>query len=138
LINSHRRRLGIFRGPPPFFIYITTKALFTLIIGTNLILNSFTGESNAITHASAEPLDTRIYHVRTETFVQNLKRLATPAKTNETNQELLLRFLKENKIELQKSEAVQLVEKKGIVVARLTSPDQSKLEDLVWKIINTP
>src|SRR5206468_3719911 len=111
------------------------KTLLTLIIGFTLIFNSYGGAGNETTSAPGEPLVNVSYHVSTETFVRNLKQLAPP-KSGESNQDLLLRFLKENKVEIQKPAAVLLLEKKGRVLAHMTQADQHKIELLVMKVMN--
>lgn len=109
------------------------KALFTFIIGFGLVLTSFGGSTNET--ASAGQLITRTYKVGTETFVSHLKHLA-PARPAESNQELLLRFFKQEHIVMQQPATVLLDEKKGKLLVRTTQSDQDKIAVLIQKIVS--
>lgn len=109
------------------------KALFTFIIGFGLVLMSLGGSTNET--ASAGQLITRTYKVSTETFVSHLKHLA-PARPAESNQELLLRFFKQEHIVMQQPATVLLDEKKGKLLVRTTQSDQDKIAVLIQKIVS--
>src|SRR5258705_4257254 len=108
------------------------KTLLTLVIGFALVLTSF-GDPPKDT-SSAERLLTRVYKINANTFVRGLKQLAPP-KTGEANQDLLLRFLKENHVEIQKA---YLDEQNDRLAVRTTQVDLDKIDALVQKIMNPP
>jgi len=112
------------------------KALLTLLIGFSLVFISIGGQTNETTTASGEQLWTRAYKVSADAFVRNLKKLATP-KPGESAQDLFVRFLKEQHIDVQKPAAVFLDEKKGTLVVTTTQADQRRIETLIGKIVDT-
>ncbi len=107
------------------------KPLLTLIIGFALALTSFGNPAKDT--PTAEQLLTRSYEIVADVFVRNLKQL-TPPKSGEPNQELLLRFLKENHVEIQKPTVVILDPKRDRLHVRATQGDQDKIQTLVEKI----
>jgi hypothetical protein len=79
-------------------------------------------------------LPARTYKITTE-FEGNLKRPAG-TKEGESNQEMLLRFLKESHIEIKPPEAVFLNEEKNLLFVRATLANQDKIERVVAAIQN--
>jgi len=111
------------------------KSLLVLLLGLSLVLPSFCGSTNETTTASGAHLLTRSYKISPDAFVQNLKKLAPP-KSGESNQQLLVRFFKENHIEILKPAAVFLDEKKERLLVRTTQTDMDQIESLIQKIMN--
>ena len=112
------------------------KALLILLLGFGLVLPGLSGTTNEATTASAEPLVARTYKIRADAFVRNLKKLETP-KSGESDQDLLVRFFREQRIEIQKPAAVFLDGKQGTLLVRTTQASQDQIENLIDKIVNT-
>lgn len=85
--------------------------------------------------ASAGDLITRRYNVNTQTFVSHLKHLA-PTRPSESDRDLLLRFFKQEHVEMEKPAAVLLDEKTGKLIIRAKRSDQDKVEALVARIVS--
>jgi hypothetical protein len=81
------------------------------------------------------PLVTRVYNIDTETFIRNLKQTA-PRKTGESNQDLLLRFFKDNRVEIHKPSVLFLDEKEQRLIVRTTEAQKDKINDLIHRIMN--
>ena len=109
------------------------KPLFTFILGFGLVLTGLAGTTNEM--APAGDLITRRYNVNTQTFVSHLKHLA-PARPSESDQDLLLRFFKQEHVEMEKPAAVLLDEKTGKLIIRAKRSDQDKVEALVARIVS--
>ena len=112
------------------------KALLTIIVGFGLVLTSLGDPAEETT--PAPQLYTRTYNLNPETFVRNLKQLAPP-KSEESNQALLARFLKENNVEMgkQRHTSVFWDENKGKLRVRATKVEMDKIEILIHQIVNT-
>jgi len=109
------------------------KILLAFILGLGLVLTSVGAPTNETTTASGELLLTRSYKIDTETFVKSLKQLAPP-KSGESNQDLLVRFFKENRVETQRPTSVYLDEKRNRLFVRATKIEQDKIQTLFEKI----
>ncbi len=109
------------------------KTLLILIIGFGLILTSFADSTTAPAPAL---MFSRHYTISTETFVSHLKQLAPP-KAGESDQELLLRYIEQQHIDLPVPSSIFLDEKGGRLFVRTTKPSQDKIEKLVVKIVNS-
>ena len=79
-----------------------------------------------------EQLLTRRYKIDNETFVQNLKHLAG-IKEGESNMQMLLRFFKQNGIEIERPATIFWDHVGGLFV-RSTEANQNKIEKLVMTI----
>ena len=109
------------------------KILLAIILGLGLVLASVGAPTNETTTASGERLLTRSYKIDTEAFVKSLKRLAPP-KTGESNQDLVVRFFNENRVETQRPTSIFLDEKGSRLLVRATKTEQEKIQTLFKKI----
>lgn len=109
--------------------------LFSPIIFTAglLCLIVTSGQADDTASPKSEPLLTRTYAIKHEVFVKNLKYVLSP-KEGESNQDTLLRFLKNNGIEIKTPAAVLLNEQSNRVLVRATDSSQSKIETLLLKL----
>ena len=107
--------------------------------GKESVPTAFQGSADGVTRLfvfnnPGEPLQTRMYMIKPESFVRNLKQLAPP-KSGESNQDLLVRYFKENGIDTQKPRKVVLGEKNDWVFVRAVKREQDeKIEELISKI----
>jgi hypothetical protein len=104
------------------------KALLTLFLG--LLLPSLAGSTNETASASSERLLSRFYRIDPDTFVGNLKKSVSP-ESGESNQDLLVRLLKENHIQLKKPAAIVLDEKRSVLTVTTTRADHDRIERLL-------
>ena len=79
----------------------------------------------------AVPLIERSY--KAEGFIDKVRQLMTP-KSGESDFQLLVRFFKQNKIEIQQPEAMFLEGKFHMLFIRATQADQDKIEALITKV----
>jgi len=114
------------------------KTLLTFLFGFALVFPSIGGATNETATASSEHLVARFYRIEADTFVRRLKE-STPPNSTESNQHLLVRFLKENHVELKKPAFVFLDEKRSILQISTTEADQDRIERLLVqkKLLNT-
>lgn len=112
------------------------KALLILLLGFGLVLPGLSSPTNETTTASGEQLVSRVYKMKSDAFVGNLKKLEIP-KSGESDQDLLVRFFKDKGIEIQKPAAVFLDEKQGTLFVHTRQADQDQIENLIDKIVNT-
>jgi hypothetical protein len=77
------------------------------------------------------PLITRTYQI--EAFMNNVKHLMPP-KNGESDFQLLLRFFKQNEIEIKKPELVFMNHKQHELYVRATQTDQDKIGALIAKV----
>ena len=82
-----------------------------------------------------EHLFTRSYKIATATFVGNLKNLAAP-KAGESNQQLLIRYFKENNVVIEPPAALLLDEQGNRLLVRASETDKDKIQALFDKIQN--
>jgi hypothetical protein len=107
---------------------------FVFVLG--IAFMSFADSTNVTAQSSAEHLISRYYKIDdAPSFFNNLKELESP-KQAESNQDLVIRFFKDNNIKLEKPAAVFWNEGKNRLYVRVTESDQNKVEALVEKIIN--
>jgi hypothetical protein len=111
------------------------KSFFPVVIGFSLALASLGSATNEVVGMSGEALLTRSYTINSGSFVKNLGQLM-PAKSGESHQELLLRFVKANKVEIQKPTVVLLDEPDNRLLVRATEINMEKIEQLVVKVVN--
>jgi len=110
------------------------KTFLTTAVIVGLALTGFYGTANETNSAvQPEQLFSRHYEITTETFVSNLKRLAG-TKENESDLQMLLRFFKQNGIEIKNPEAVFWKEENNELFVRATEVHQDKIERLVVAI----
>ena len=95
-----------------------------------LALSGIAGPTNENTKASVQNLHTRQFKVSTDTLMRNVRKLLPP-KAGESNHDLLVRFFKEKKVDIQKPATLSLDEKKGVLLVRTSLGDLDKIEDLV-------
>jgi hypothetical protein len=113
----------------PFLITATIFGLvFAGVCGT-------TNEANRSVQTQPGKLFSRAYTITTETFASNLKKLAG-AKAGESNSQRLLRFFKENDVEIKPPESIYLSEEKNKLFVRSTEVHQNQIERLVAAIQN--
>jgi hypothetical protein len=106
------------------------KALLTFIIGFGIAVISLGGDTNGPYELS--PLPTKIYHISGEKFMPRLKQFVTP-ETKESDQDLLLRYFKDQHIEMQKPAFLDLILKADCLVVHSTAADQEKISHLLSK-----
>ena len=95
-----------------------------------LVFTSFGGNTNEVYELS--PLPAKIYHINGAKFMIHLKQLVTP-KHGESNQALLLRYFKEQHIEIRKPATLDLMLEGDLLVVRTTAHDQVEIERLLLK-----
>ena len=110
------------------------KILLTLILGMGLALTSIGSPTNETATASGDRLLTRSYKLDSETFVKSLKQSAPP-KSGESNQDLLVRFFKENRVETQRPTSIFLDEKANRLFVRATKVQQDRIQTLLEKVL---
>jgi hypothetical protein len=118
-------------------INLQMKTLFAIALIVGMAFTGFCGttnETNGVSSAQTEKLAARTYKITTE-FEGNLKHLAG-TKKGESNQEMLLRFCKQNGVEIKSPESVFLNEKNGMLFAKATKSHQHKIEQIVVAIQN--
>jgi hypothetical protein len=109
------------------------KILLLLSISFTLALACVAGSTNA-TVQTTEPLLTRSFDkFDIGTFVHNLRQLAPP-KQGESNQALLLRYFKENNVEVEKPGAVFLDEKGKRLLVRAAKAQLDRIQALFERI----
>jgi hypothetical protein len=111
-----------------------TLLAITLIVG--LPFAGFCGTTNETNNASqtqSEQLLSRHYKITAETFVSNLKNLAG-TKEGESNIQILLRFFKQNRIEIKNPESIFWNERINQLFVRATEVHQHKIEQIVEAI----
>lgn len=109
------------------------KKLLTIIIGLGLICVGFSETTNAPSSSTSQSthLSTRIY--KAETFFTNLKK-QMPPQQGETDQQLVLRYFKLNQIEIEKTGAVYVNDRKRELYVRTSPATQDKVETLIAKV----
>jgi hypothetical protein len=110
-----------------------------LIVG--LAFTGFCGTTNETNNAAQtqpEQLFSRHYEITTETFVNNLKHLAgiKEGQSSESDMQMLLRFFKQNGVEIKTPESIFLSEEKNKLFVRAIEVHQDKIERLVAAIQN--
>jgi hypothetical protein len=108
------------------------KTLITFIIGTGLIVSSFA--DSAATSAKPPPMYTHVYKLDYGTFVSHLRQLVPP-RVGESNEELLLRFAKEQHIKLPKPSSIVLNEKQGWLKVTMPRAVRAKVDKLVQHVV---
>ena len=113
-----------------------THLAIALIIG--LALTGFCGttnETNSASQIQSEQLLSRHYKITAETFVSNLKNLAG-TKEGKSDMQMLLRFFKQNGIEIKNPESIFWNEEINELFVRATEIRQHKIERLVMAVQN--
>ncbi len=100
-----------------------------------LAFTTFCSSMNVFSEVPAQQMATRSYKINMERFVRNLKR-ATPPKADESNQDLLRRFFKQNQIDVEAPAGVWLNEDKGLLLLRVKASDMKNVEAILSEIIN--
>jgi hypothetical protein len=111
------------------------KTLLTIIIGLGLASVGFSETTNAVdcSHGTVDHLSTRIYD--TTAFFTHLKQQLSPEK-GESDQQLVLRYFKQNQIEIAKPEAVFVNDGKHQLYVHTSPADQDKIATLIEKVQN--
>jgi hypothetical protein len=109
-------------------------AIFLIIVLFIIALAFFRGckKTNA-TQLQQEQLFSRHYKITAETFISNLKNLAG-TKEGESNMQMLLRFFKQNGIEIKNPESIFWNEGINQLFVRATEVHQHKVEQIVMAI----
>jgi len=118
----------------------TMKALSALTFAFSLALTNLAGSTNETTNASSDPLQVCEYKIKSDAFVRSLKELAgeNPNNLGESNQALLERYFKNNRVVIQKPGSVSLDEKGNRLLIRTTKTQQEEIRKLFELIlINT-
>ncbi|HEY1716945.1 MAG TPA: hypothetical protein VGH42_01475 [Verrucomicrobiae bacterium] len=115
-------------------------AIFLIIVFTIIGLAFFRGckKTNEAPNANQlqqEQLFSRSYTINPETFISNLKNLAG-TEGSETDIQMLLRFFKQNGVEMKIGESIFLSEEKNKLFVRATEVHQNKIERVVEAIQN--
>jgi hypothetical protein len=108
------------------------KIFFATALIVGLAFTGFSGttnEANNPAQTQPEELLTRGYGINAETFASNLKHLAG-VKEGESNLQMLLRFFKQNGIEIKTPESIFLSEEKSKLFVRATEVHQHKIEQM--------
>ena len=114
------------------------KTLIQLVVGLALISLLTAGCGGGKGEAGSgqgqpESLFSCSYKISPGNFVRNLKALTAPA-AGESNQQLLLRFFKENNVAIEPPAAVLLDEMGNRLLVRVPETEKEKVEALVGKI----
>ena len=110
------------------------KTLFAIIMSLGLVSVGICDTTNQSADSSQSPLHGLIQHkYAVEVFVTNLKKL-TPPKSGESDYSLVLRYLKQNKIEIQKPGAIFLNDRLHQLYVMAPKADQEKIEALIGKL----
>jgi len=106
------------------------KTLLTLLLGLGLLVPNLGGSTTEAFTASDDHLVSRFYRIDPDRFVRNLKKSVSLLE-GESNQHLLVRFFKENHVELKKPAKVLLDEERSILSLTTTKADHDKIERLL-------
>lgn len=106
------------------------KTLLTVFLGLGLVCSSFAGQTNGVAAANATCLTRAL--VVTKTFVSRLHK-ALPPKADESNQALLVRYLKTKHVEIKPPATLVLDEKHKKLTVHATIEQLDKIERLVSK-----
>ncbi|MGH7953776.1 MAG: tetratricopeptide repeat protein [Limisphaerales bacterium] len=110
------------------------KTLFTIIISLGLVSVGMSDTTNAPAGSSQSQsagLVQKEYDAGI--FVDKLKTKLTP-QAGESDYSLVLRYLKQNGVEVQKPEAIFLNERKHQLYVRASKSEQEKIEALIVKL----
>lgn len=110
------------------------KTLFTIIMSLGLVSVGICDTTNQPVDSSQSSLAglvTRTYDIGS--FVSSLK-TQLPPKDGESDYSLVLRYLKQSKIEIQKPGAIFLNDKRHQLFVRASKADQDKIEALIVKL----
>jgi tetratricopeptide (TPR) repeat protein len=110
------------------------KTLFTIIMSLGLVSVGICDTTNQPADSSQRPLAgliQRTYGI--ESFVSKLK-ILMPPENGESDYSLVLRYLKQNKIEIQKPGAIFLSDKRHQLYVMAPKADQEKIEALIGKL----
>ena len=115
------------------------KTLLTVAISLGLLFTGTVGcrkhnnEAADTSQAQGVSLFSRSYPINTATFVGNLRRIAAP-KGRESNQDLLIRFFKENGVAMDPPAALLLDEGGNRLLVRAPEPEKDKVQALFARI----
>src|SRR5665647_1762118 len=110
------------------------KTLFTIIMSLGLVSVGMSDSTNAPADSSQSQLAglvQKTYH--TGTFVDKLK-AQMPPQTGEPDYSLVLRYLKQNGIEIQRPGAIFISDRKQQMYVMASKSDQAKIEALIVKL----
>ena len=108
---------------------ISLVLLCLTLVSFGLVFTSFGGDTNEPYELT--PLPTRVYNINGETFMPHLKQLITP-KSGESNQDLLLRYFKDQHIEIKKPAAlIMVLEGDSFLIVRTTAHDLAEIKRLL-------
>lgn len=112
---------------------LQTKLTGTLPKGTKI--NPVTGEWIATDAVKPAPLITHAYNVDIASFVSHLQHLAPP-ESGETRYELLLRYIKQQHIDLPENSSISWSDKDGKLFVMTTPAAQKTIHVVIQKIID--
>jgi predicted DNA binding CopG/RHH family protein len=104
------------------------KTLLIILAGLGIVFSSLAGQTSDIDGVQP-PFFTRAFVVNTS-FLTNLHQ-HLPPKAGESNQELLLRYLKTQQIEIKKPVTLVLEEKHRRLTVRTSEIDLEKIQALI-------
>jgi tetratricopeptide (TPR) repeat protein len=110
------------------------KTLFTIILSLGLVSVGICDTTNQPTDSSQSPqvaLTTRTYDVGS--FVSSLK-IQMPPESGESDYSLVLRYLKQSKVEIQKPGVIFLNDTRHQLYVRASKANQDKIEALIVKL----
>ena len=108
--------------------------------GTLFLAGSFTSlqaQDTNINSSNQEffemsPAPTKIYQIKGEKFMPHLKQLIIP-KTGESDENLVLRYFKEQHIEMKWTAKLYWIPEPEVLVVHATAEDQAKIKRLLSK-----
>ena len=110
------------------------KTLFTIIMSLGLVSVGICDSTNQSVDSLQSPLAGLIQRTyAAEPFVSSLK-TQLPPKDGESDYSLVLRYLKQNNIEIQKPGAIFLNEERHQLFVMASKDDQEKIEALISKL----
>ena len=106
--------------------------MLALVFGDTLGCKKHDAASGSAGQGQA-PMFTQSYSIDAKAFVANLRRIATP-KERESNQELLLRFFKENNVAMDPPAALLVDENGNRLLIRAPESEKARIQTLFQKI----
>jgi hypothetical protein len=112
------------------------KLLLTSVASIVLVCSSIADSTNKTAAPATEQMFTRSYKISTEKFVRNLHKWAPAPIEGESNHDLLVRFFKENNVDITTPSALLLSGDDVTVYVRSSEKILNKIPSLINKIEN--
>jgi hypothetical protein len=109
------------------------KTIFALALALTCGLASGVETNNVPAVQPPPGIFKRVIKVDPGTLLANVRKL-TPPKKDETNVQVFVRHLKENKVRLEPPAAVSLNEKQASLLVYATREDMQKIETIIGKL----